>query len=57
MVWFFQDTNLFKILCPHKFKAYKKAHEFKKKKTVDVGKEREREGEGERAFFLDKERM
>ena len=35
MVWFFQDTNLFKILCPHKFKAYKKAHEFNTYKKSD----------------------
>jgi len=25
-VWFFEDTNLFKVLCPHKFKAFKKDH-------------------------------
>lgn len=35
MVWFFQDTNLFKILCPHKFKAYKKTHEFNTYKKSD----------------------
>lgn len=35
MVWFFQDTNLFKILCPHKFKAYKKTHEFNSYKKLD----------------------
>ena len=28
MVWVFQDTNLFKIFCPHKFKEYKKDHDF-----------------------------
>ncbi|MEM9679598.1 MAG: Crp/Fnr family transcriptional regulator [Bacteroidota bacterium] len=26
--WFFEDVNLFKMLCPHKFKAYKQAHTF-----------------------------
>ena len=29
-MWFFEDVNLFKMLCPHKFKAYKKAHDFAK---------------------------
>ena len=27
-IWFFDDVNLFKMLCPHKFKAYKKDYEF-----------------------------
>lgn len=27
-LWFFEDSNLFKVLCPHKFKAYKKDHSF-----------------------------
>lgn len=27
-IWFFEDANLFKILCPHKFKKYKKDHDF-----------------------------
>jgi len=27
-LWFFDDVNLFKVLCPHKFKAYKKNHDF-----------------------------
>lgn len=27
-LWFFEDVNLFKVLCPHKFKAYKKDHSF-----------------------------
>ncbi|TSE06054.1 MULTISPECIES: Crp/Fnr family transcriptional regulator [Aquimarina] len=27
-VWFFEDANLFKVLCPHKFKRYKKDHDF-----------------------------
>ena len=34
-VWFFEDVNLFKILCPHKFKAYKSAHEFDSYKKKD----------------------
>ncbi|HPF10632.1 MAG TPA: Crp/Fnr family transcriptional regulator [Flavobacteriaceae bacterium] len=27
-LWFFEDVNLFQILCPHKFKAYKETHHF-----------------------------
>ena len=27
-LWFFDDVNLFKVLCPHKFKAYKNEHNF-----------------------------
>ncbi|MBJ6368899.1 Crp/Fnr family transcriptional regulator [Snuella sedimenti] len=27
-LWFFEDVNLFNILCPHKFKAYKASHDF-----------------------------
>lgn len=27
-LWFFDDVNLFKVLCPHKFKAYKANHDF-----------------------------
>lgn len=27
-LWFFDDVNLFKVLCPHKFKVYKKTHTF-----------------------------
>lgn len=27
-LWFFEDVNLFKVLCPHKFKAYKSDHDF-----------------------------
>ncbi|CDF78595.1 transcriptional regulator, Crp/Fnr family [Formosa agariphila KMM 3901] len=34
-VWFFEDVNLFKMLCPHKFKAYKKDHAFKAYKKKD----------------------
>ena len=28
-LWFFEDVNLFKLLCPHKYKAHKASHEFK----------------------------
>ncbi len=34
-LWFFEDTNLFKMLCPHKFKAYKKDHDFDAYKKKD----------------------
>ncbi|MEP3836361.1 MAG: Crp/Fnr family transcriptional regulator [Algibacter sp.] len=34
-LWFFDDVNLFKVLCPHKFKAYKKGHEFDAYKKKD----------------------
>ncbi|MFD2890921.1 Crp/Fnr family transcriptional regulator [Flavobacterium chuncheonense] len=27
-LWFFEDVNLFAILCPHKMKDYKSGHEF-----------------------------
>lgn len=27
-IWFFDDVNLFSILCPHRFKKYKDSHEF-----------------------------
>jgi CRP/FNR family transcriptional regulator, cyclic AMP receptor protein len=27
-LWFFEDVNLFRMLCPHKFKAYKRDHDF-----------------------------
>jgi len=27
-IWFFEEVNLFSILCPHKFRAYKKDHDF-----------------------------
>lgn len=33
--WFFEDVNLFKLLCPHKFKAYKASHTFKQYKKQD----------------------
>ena len=34
-LWFFEDVNLFKVLCPHKFKAYKKDHDFDAYKKRD----------------------
>ncbi|XMO86952.1 Crp/Fnr family transcriptional regulator [Algibacter sp. AS12] len=34
-LWFFDDVNLFKVLCPHKFKAYKKGHDFDAYKKKD----------------------
>ncbi len=34
-IWFFEDVNLFKVLCPHKFKAYKKTHSFNAYKKKD----------------------
>lgn len=34
-LWFFEDVNLFKVLCPHKFKAYKKEHDFDAYKKQD----------------------
>ena len=34
-IWFFEDSNLFKVLCPHKFKAYKKDHDFDSYKKSD----------------------
>ena len=27
-IWYFEEVNLFKMLCPHKFKAYKDSHSF-----------------------------
>lgn len=33
--WFFEDVNLFNMLCPHKFKAYKQSHEFNQYKKQD----------------------
>ncbi|WP_053990266.1 Crp/Fnr family transcriptional regulator [Mangrovimonas sp. TPBH4] len=26
-IWFFEDVNLFKLLCPHKYKNFKKSHQ------------------------------
>jgi CRP/FNR family transcriptional regulator, cyclic AMP receptor protein len=34
-LWFFDDVNLFKVLCPHKFKAYKTNHDFDAYKKKD----------------------
>ena len=34
-VWFFEDVDLFKLLCPHKFKTYKKSHQFNFYKKQD----------------------
>ncbi|MBC3759538.1 Crp/Fnr family transcriptional regulator [Hyunsoonleella sp. SJ7] len=34
-LWFFEDVNLFQILCPHKFKAYKADHDFDAYKKQD----------------------
>ena len=34
-IWFFDDVNLFKVLCPHKFKAYKNDHDFDAYKKKD----------------------
>ncbi|SEB48240.1 cAMP-binding domain of CRP or a regulatory subunit of cAMP-dependent protein kinases [Tenacibaculum sp. MAR_2009_124] len=33
--WYFENTNLFKILCPHKYPAYKKDHTFNNYKKSD----------------------
>ncbi len=34
-LWYFEDVNLFKILCPHKFKAFKAEHDFDSYKKQD----------------------
>ncbi|WP_417289484.1 Crp/Fnr family transcriptional regulator [Corallibacter sp.] len=34
-LWFFEDVNLFTVLCPHKFKTYKKQHTFDAYKKKD----------------------
>ncbi len=34
-LWFFEDVNLFNMLCPHKFKAYKASHQFNEYKKED----------------------
>lgn len=34
-LWFFEDVNLFSMLCPHKFKAYKAKHSFNTYKKQD----------------------
>ncbi len=33
--WYFENINLFKILCPHKYPAYKKEHTFNNYKKSD----------------------
>ncbi len=34
-LWFFEDVNLFNILCPHKFKGYEEGHVFNEYKKND----------------------
>ena len=34
-LWFFNDVNLFNLLCPHKFKEYKECHAFDTYKKND----------------------
>ncbi|WP_191860153.1 Crp/Fnr family transcriptional regulator [Hanstruepera ponticola] len=34
-LWFFEDVNLFKVFCPHKFKDYKSNHDFDAYKKKD----------------------
>lgn len=34
-LWYFEDVNLFKILCPHKYPAYKKEHDIDTYKKSD----------------------
>ena len=34
-IWVLEDVNLFRMLCPHKFKAYKKEHTFNTYKKED----------------------
>lgn len=34
-LWFFEDTNLFRVLCPHKFKAFRSNHKFDAYKKRD----------------------
>ncbi len=34
-IWYFEDVNLFKILCPHKYPAYKKTHDLSVYKKSD----------------------
>lgn len=34
-IWFFDNVNLFNLLCPHKFKEYKKCHSFDTYKKSD----------------------
>ena len=34
-IWMFEDINLFTLLCPHKYKAYKNCHDFDSYKKSD----------------------
>ncbi|NVK51500.1 MAG: Crp/Fnr family transcriptional regulator [Flavobacteriaceae bacterium] len=34
-IWYFEDVNAFNLLCPHKFKEYKKCHTFDAYKKND----------------------
>lgn len=34
-IWYFEDVNVFKLLCPHKFKEYKQCHTFDHYKKND----------------------
>ncbi|MBT8287155.1 MAG: Crp/Fnr family transcriptional regulator [Flavobacteriaceae bacterium] len=34
-IWYFEGSNIFKILCPHKFAAYKADHDFNSYKKQD----------------------
>lgn len=34
-LWFFEDVNLFNLLCPHKFKGFEDGHEFNEFKKND----------------------
>ncbi len=34
-LWFFEDVNLYNILCPHKMKAYRQNHDFDSYKKKD----------------------
>lgn len=34
-IWFLEDVNVFGILCPHKFKRFKKSHTFSQYKKKD----------------------
>ncbi len=35
VIWFFEDTNIFNLLCPHKFKRYRESHDFNGYKKSD----------------------
>lgn len=34
-IWFFENVNVFNLLCPHKFKEYKECHTFDRYKKND----------------------